>query len=100
MAKKPILRSKESRNPIWWFKGCSNLNIELNPGELVGLIGPNGAGKTTYLICLQVFMRRQKAIFFFKVKELTGLPPFKVTRKGISRTFQNIRLFNELSVLR
>ena len=81
------------------LKSVQNLNMVLNRGELVGLIGPNGAGKTTSFNLLTGVYVPTEGDILFDGERINGLPPFKVTRKGISRTFQNIRLFNDLSVL-
>jgi branched-chain amino acid transport system ATP-binding protein len=81
------------------LKAVSNTNMELKPGELVGLIGPNGAGKTTFFNLLTGVYVPSEGAITFKGERLNGLKPYQITRKGISRTFQNIRLFNELSVL-
>ncbi|KOS61173.1 ABC transporter ATP-binding protein [Lysinibacillus agricola] len=81
------------------LKAVQGVNMYLNRGELVGLIGPNGAGKTTSFNMLTgVYMPTEGTITFDGIK-LNGLAPYQVTQKGISRTFQNIRLFKELSVL-
>ncbi len=71
----------------------------LNQGELIGLIGPNGAGKTTIFNMLTGVYTPTEGAIHLMVNQLMGLEPYKVTRQGISRTFQNIRLFKELSVL-
>lgn len=76
-----------------------NFNLELNSGEIVGLIGPNGAGKTTvFNIITGVYEPSQGRVFFMN-QELTGLRPDLITKAGIARTFQNIRLFKGLSVM-
>jgi len=81
------------------LKAVQGVNMYLNQGELVGLIGPNGAGKTTSFNMLTgVYTPTEGTIIFDGIK-LNGLAPYQVTQKGISRTFQNIRLFKELSVL-
>jgi len=81
------------------LKAVQGVNMYLNQGELVGLIGPNGAGKTTSFNMLTgVYTPTEGTITFDGIK-LNGLAPYQVTQKGISRTFQNIRLFKELSVL-
>lgn len=81
------------------LKAVSGFNMKINKGELVGLIGPNGAGKTTSFNLLTGVYVPTEGEIFFDGKQINGLPPFKVTRLGMSRTFQNIRLFDELSVL-
>ncbi len=81
------------------LKAVQGVNIYLNQGELVGLIGPNGAGKTTSFNMLTGVYTPTEGTITFDGKKLNGLAPFQVTQKGISRTFQNIRLFKELSVL-
>ncbi|MEA0555759.1 ABC transporter ATP-binding protein [Lysinibacillus irui] len=81
------------------LKAVQGVNMYLNQGELVGLIGPNGAGKTTSFNMLTGVYTPTEGTITFDGKKLNGLAPFQVTQKGISRTFQNIRLFKELSVL-
>jgi len=81
------------------LKAVQKVNMYLNRGELVGLIGPNGAGKTTMFNMLTGVYAPTEGSVVFGGKSIAGLDPYKVTRQGISRTFQNIRLFKELSVL-
>ncbi|QAA35088.1 ABC transporter ATP-binding protein [Clostridium manihotivorum] len=76
-----------------------DFSLELNKGEIVALIGPNGAGKTTaFNMITGVYTPTEGKIFLNKEK-ISGLKPDAITKKGIARTFQNIRLFGELSVL-
>ncbi|MEG0423696.1 MAG: ABC transporter ATP-binding protein [Erysipelotrichaceae bacterium] len=81
----------------------SNINMTVNENELVGLIGPNGAGKTTLFNMLTgVYVPSEGNITFYndgKEIKINGKKPYKVTELGFARTFQNIRLFKELSVL-
>jgi len=79
----------------------NNLDLVIERGSVVGLIGPNGAGKTTIFNCITgIASPDQGEIFYGEYREkITGLGPHKITRLGISRTFQNIRLFRQLSVL-
>jgi branched-chain amino acid transport system ATP-binding protein len=81
----------------------SNVSLEVEEHELVGLIGPNGAGKTTlFNVLTGVYTPSSGRVMFQKGDksiELSKLPPYKITRMGVARTFQNIRLFKELSVL-
>jgi len=77
----------------------SELDLQVNSGEIRALIGPNGAGKTTILNVICGIYRPTNGIVIFDKKSITGLPPYVITRLGIARTFQNIRVFRELSVL-
>ncbi|MFC9540571.1 ABC transporter ATP-binding protein [Lysinibacillus sp. NPDC056959] len=81
------------------LKAVQGVNMYLDQGELVGLIGPNGAGKTTSFNMLTGVYKPTEGTITFGGLKLNGLAPYQVTQKGISRTFQNIRLFKELSVL-
>lgn len=81
------------------LRALSNLSLEINRGELVGLIGPNGAGKTTVFNLLTGVYAPSEGGIYFNGENTYGLKPYQVTQKGIARTFQNIRLFSELSVL-
>ncbi|MEI8215516.1 MAG: ABC transporter ATP-binding protein [Eubacteriales bacterium] len=86
------------------LKAVTNFNLSLNEGELVGLIGPNGAGKTTIFNMLTgVYLPTSGDIFLTLrdnvPKKINGLKPFKITQAGAARTFQNIRLFKDLTVL-
>ena len=77
----------------------ADLNIDVYQGEIVGLIGPNGAGKsTTFNVITGVYLPAEGKVFF-EGNEITGKPIYEITRRGIDRTFQNIRLFQSLSVL-
>ncbi|WP_066320085.1 ABC transporter ATP-binding protein [Bacillus sp. FJAT-29814] len=94
-----LLEVKNAGIQFGGLKAVSGFNMELRQGELVGLIGPNGAGKTTSFNLLTGVYVPTEGEIIFNGKRLNGLPPYKVTQSGISRTFQNIRLFSELSVL-
>jgi branched-chain amino acid transport system ATP-binding protein len=74
-------------------------DVEIRAGELLGLIGPNGAGKTTVFNLLSGVLKPNRGRIFFDGRDITGLPPYQSAALGISRTFQNIRLFNDLSVV-
>ncbi len=81
------------------LNALTNFNLELNSGELVGLIGPNGAGKTTVFNILTGVYAPTAGTIIFNDENITGLKPYIITQRGIARTFQNIRLFSNLSVL-
>lgn len=76
-----------------------NFNLVLNKGEIVALIGPNGAGKTTAFNMITGVYKPTKGKIYYKGKDITDLAPHNITKLGIARTFQNIRLFKDLSVL-
>lgn len=81
------------------LRAVSNFDIALEQGELVGLIGPNGAGKTTVFNLLTGVYDPTEGNIEFDGKSVVGLKPYQITQRGVARTFQNIRLFSELSVL-
>ena len=81
------------------LKAVENFNIEIKEGELVGLIGPNGAGKTTVFNMLTGVYVPTSGTVELRGEDVTKLSPHKRVEKGISRTFQNIRLFKRMSVL-
>jgi ABC-type branched-subunit amino acid transport system ATPase component len=76
-----------------------HVGMDLAEGEIVSLIGPNGAGKTTLFNCITGTMPPSAGSIRFMEAEIVGLPPHAVARRGISRTFQHIRLFGQMSVL-
>lgn len=80
-------------------KACQNVNMKLEPGILYGLIGPNGAGKSTIFNVLTGIYPPTRGDVKLDGVSLVGQKPFEIAQKGIGRTFQNIRLFKELTVL-
>ncbi|MCZ2126400.1 MAG: ABC transporter ATP-binding protein [Anaerolineales bacterium] len=92
----------EAINVVKRFGGLTavnKMNFHLNPGEIVSIIGPNGAGKTTFFNTLTGIYKPEEGQINFKGKPLIGLRPDQVAQRGISRTFQNIRLFGNLTVI-
>jgi branched-chain amino acid transport system ATP-binding protein len=77
----------------------SDFNLSVEPHELVGVIGPNGAGKTTVFNLITGVYHASEGSIRLNKQEIVGLTPHAITALGIARTFQNIRLFRELSVL-
>lgn len=96
---KPLLKVDSVGIQFGGLKAVSDVNVELYPGELIGLIGPNGAGKTTFFNLLTGVYTPTEGIISLNGEDLRKLPPYKINQKGISRTFQNIRLFSDLSVI-
>ncbi|MDE9481548.1 high-affinity branched-chain amino acid ABC transporter ATP-binding protein LivG [Xenorhabdus bovienii] len=76
-----------------------NVELALNPGEIVSLIGPNGAGKTTIFNCLTGFYRPTSGMIKLRKKHLEGLSGQEIARLGVIRTFQHVRLFREMTVI-
>ena len=81
------------------LRAVSDLSLTIRPGELAGLIGPNGAGKTTVFNMISGLYVPTSGKVIFQGLNTVGMEPFEITQLGIGRTFQNIRLFRELSVL-
>jgi branched-chain amino acid transport system ATP-binding protein len=81
------------------LRALSDFNFSLNQGDLLGLIGPNGAGKTTAFNVVTGVYRPTEGSITFANQSIAGFAPFKINRRGIARTFQNIRLFGGLTVL-
>lgn len=71
----------------------------INEGEIIGLIGPNGAGKTTLFHIITGFLRSNNGSIIFRKKEISALQPFKIVQSGISRTFQDLRLIMQMTLL-
>ena len=87
---------------VMQFGGLTAVNkfsIDFEPGELIGLIGPNGAGKTTVFNMITGVLAPTSGRVVWRGEDITRLPPQQIAPKGIARTFQNIRLFTDLSVL-
>lgn len=81
------------------LRAVSDVSLKIETGELIGLIGPNGAGKTTIFNLLTSVIPPTNGTIVFNENNVVGSKPYDVTGFGIARTFQNIRLFKELSVL-
>jgi branched-chain amino acid transport system ATP-binding protein len=97
----PILQAKNVTHYFGGLCAVSDFNLSLEKGELVGIIGPNGAGKTTIFNLMTGVYRASQSQSSIKLNdvELVGKAPNQITDLGVARTFQNIRLFKDLSVL-
>lgn len=95
----PLLEARGLGINFGGLRAVNNLELVIEPGEVVGLIGPNGAGKTTVFNLLSGYFPPTDGTIIFKGESIVGKKPYQVAQLGIARTFQNIRLFPELSVL-
>jgi len=80
-------------------KAVNKVNIKIKKGIVFGIIGPNGAGKSTFFNVLTGHLSTTSGDIYFENKKITNLPPHKIIRLGIARTFQNIKLFKHVKVL-
>jgi branched-chain amino acid transport system ATP-binding protein len=94
-----LLRTEHVTMRFGGLTAVADLNLEIAKGEIVGLIGPNGAGKTTAFNVITGVNAPTEGRVFYRDEDITGIGRHLVTRRGLARTFQNIRLFKELSVL-
>ncbi|SLM27504.1 leucine/isoleucine/valine transporter subunit; ATP-binding component of ABC superfamily [Desulfamplus magnetovallimortis] len=102
---KPILEVKNMTMDFGGLRAIDNLDLFIDKGEIVALIGPNGAGKTTFFNCITGIYTPTSGDVFIdpdgdgKKERINNLKPNLVTRRGLARTFQNIRLFSSMTVL-
>lgn len=94
-----MLRIEDLTHHFDGLCAVTDFSWEVAPGELVGLIGPNGAGKTTIFNLITGVFPVRRGRIFFAGRDITRWPSHRITAAGIARTFQNIRLFKELTVL-
>ena len=95
-----VLETRDLGISFGGLKAAQNVNLKIKKNEIYGLIGPNGAGKTTVFNMLTGVYLPTTGTFFLDGEELKGLSQEKINHKGIARTFQNIRLFNNMTVIR
>jgi branched-chain amino acid transport system ATP-binding protein len=95
----PILQVRNLTHYFGGLRAVSDFNLDVEKGELIGIIGPNGAGKTTIFNLITGVYRPSQGSIKFDGVEIVGKTPNEITALGIARTFQNIRLFKNLSVL-
>ena len=93
-----VLKAEHLSIQFGGLRAVDDVNLTVHKGELYGLIGPNGAGKTTFFNLITGVYKPTSGRFFLCGEELTGMSTIEVNKKGIARTFQNIRLFGNLTV--
>lgn len=99
-----VLSLKDISIAFGGLKAVDSISFDIKENEIFGLIGPNGAGKTTLFNCITQFYKPDKGEVLFRTKEneilnLVGKQPHEIIRKGLVRTFQNVELIKELSVI-
>ncbi len=95
-----VLKTENLGISFGGLKAVDDVNIEIKKRQLYGLVGPNGAGKTTVFNLLTGVYQPTTGCFYLNGEKLTGKTQEQINHKGIARTFQNIRLFNNMSVIR
>jgi branched-chain amino acid transport system ATP-binding protein len=95
----PVLEIRRLTKAFGGLLACHNFDLTVPRGELAGLIGPNGAGKTTVFNMISGLYVPTSGEIYFEGQNIVGMEPFEITQLGIGRTFQNIRLFPNLTVL-
>ena len=99
MTAEPLLQTQRLRKEFGGLVAVDDVDFTVPEGSIVSLIGPNGAGKTTFFNMLTGVYKPTSGFVFFAGENLTGKPPHTFTQRGIGRTFQNIRLFQNMTAL-
>jgi branched-chain amino acid transport system ATP-binding protein len=94
-----LLEVRELSKHFGGIRAVESVSFKTRPHLITSIIGPNGAGKTTLFNCLTGITKPTKGHIIFRDRDIAGLPPHAIALRGIARTFQNIRLFTEMSVL-
>lgn len=94
-----LLELKDLTKHFGGVRAAEEVTVRVKEGFIMSIIGPNGAGKTTLFNCITGITRPTKGRVLFMKSDITGHQPYKIARYGISRTFQNIRLFREMTVI-
>ncbi|MGI8587120.1 MAG: ABC transporter ATP-binding protein [Chloroflexia bacterium] len=95
----PILEARDMTRRFGGLVAVNKVSFDVYKGEIFGLIGPNGAGKTTLFNLMTGLIPPTAGVLRFAGEEITHLPPYRIAGRGIARTFQNIRLFGNLTAL-
>jgi branched-chain amino acid transport system ATP-binding protein len=95
----PVIKCENISLKFGGVDALLNITFEVHKGEILSVIGPNGAGKTCLINAITGFYRPSSGDVQFEQRTITGLPPYEIAKLGIARTFQNIELFEGLTVL-
>lgn len=95
----PLLQTKNVSISFGGLKALNKVNMHIEEGEILGLIGPNGAGKTTLFNVITGFLKADSGEIIFGNENILSLKPHSICRKGIGRTFQLVKTFNNMTVL-
>jgi branched-chain amino acid transport system ATP-binding protein len=93
----PILEARKVTRRFGGLVAVREVDLTVRQGEIIGLIGPNGAGKTTFFNCITGMFAPSDGDVLFEGRRINGLSPDRITKLGIARTFQNLRLFSNMS---
>ena len=96
---KPLLEIRNVKKSFGGIRAVDGVSFEVNPGRIKAIIGPNGAGKTTLFNLISGLYPLDSGEIRFKGRRISGLKPHRIASMGIVRTFQNVRLFPEMTVL-
>jgi branched-chain amino acid transport system ATP-binding protein len=95
----PVLECRDVERRFGGLVAVKGVDLAIQRGEIFGLVGPNGSGKTTLTNAITGFFPPQRGSILLDGRDITGMPPHKVARMGVARTFQNLALFNGMTVL-
>ena len=96
---KPVLECRNIERRFGGVVALNGIDVRIGRGEIFGLVGPNGCGKTTLVNAVTGFYPPQHGQILLDGRDITGLAPYRVAALGVARTFQNLALFNGMSVL-
>jgi branched-chain amino acid transport system ATP-binding protein len=94
-----VLECRQVERRFGGLVALSGVDMQIRRGEIFGLVGPNGSGKTTLTNAITGFYPPQRGSITLEGRDITGMPPHAVARLGVARTFQNLALFNGMTVL-
>lgn len=94
-----LIRAEKATMDFGGVRAVDNVDLTVRQRQIVGIIGPNGSGKTTFFNILTGMYCPTSGRFFLNEQDITGWPPYRIVQAGIARTFQNIRLFGNMSLM-